>query len=484
VNLAMLLEMVADGLGDRVAIGNRADGLTYARVRELAAAVPKHLAAAGATTVALADHTGPIVPVALFGAAWAGASYAPLNYRLPEAALTRLVEQVQPAMLVDPPTATRWLDPSADAATDAFPDEPERPAILLFTSGTSAAPKAAVLRHEHLLSYIFNTVEFAAADEDEAVLLAVPPFHVAGVAAVLSSTYAGRRIVPLPAFSAEAWLEAARREEVTHAFVVPTMLARIVSVMDAEPDARVPSLRHLAYGGARMPLPVLERALELFPDTGFVNAYGLTETSSTVAVLGPDDHRTAWASDDPFLRKRLESAGRAVPGIEVRIADADGAELGPDEPGQILVRGAQVSGGYVGVASQRDDEGWLHTGDVGYLDGDGYLFIGGRADDVIIRGGENIAPAEIEDVLLRHPAVASAAAVGVPDLEWGERVAAMITLRPGADIPVEEIVMWAREELGSLKAPQTIAVRDELPHTATGKVIRREVREELVEGDR
>jgi acyl-CoA synthetase (AMP-forming)/AMP-acid ligase II len=479
VNLAMLLEMVADGLGDRVAIGTRDDGVTYARVRELAAAVPGHLAAGSATTLALADHTGPIVPVALFGAAWAGASYAPLNYRLPEAALARLVEQVQPAVLVDPPTATRWLDTPATDGMTAFPDEPERPAILLFTSGTSAAPKAAVLRHEHLLSYIFNTVEFAAADEDEAVLLAVPPFHVAGVAAVLSSTYAGRRIVPLPAFSAEAWLELARREQVTHAFVVPTMLARIVSVMDADPDARVPSLRHLAYGGARMPLPVLERALELFPDTGFVNAYGLTETSSTVAVLGPDDHRAAWASADPVLRKRLESAGRPVPGIEVRIVDADGTDVGREEPGQILVRGAQVSGGYVGVASQRDDDGWLRTGDVGYVDGDGYLFIGGRADDVIIRGGENIAPAEIEDVLLRHPSVASAAAVGVPDLEWGERVAAMITLRPGADIPVEEIVMWAREELGSLKAPQTIAVREELPHTATGKVIRRQVREDL-----
>jgi acyl-CoA synthetase (AMP-forming)/AMP-acid ligase II len=477
VNLAMLLEMAADGLGDRVAIGSHDDGLTFATLRGLAASVPGRLGP-DAVAVALVDHTGPMVPVALFGAAWAGVSYAPLNFRLPEAALARLVEQVQPATVVDALTGAAWLRETGNGVS-GFPDDPDRPAILLFTSGTSAAPKAAVLHHEHLLSYIFNTVEFASADDDEAVLLAVPPFHVAGVAAVLSSTYAGRRIVPLPSFTAEGWLTRAREEAVTHAFVVPTMLARIVAVMEAEPDARVPSLRHLAYGGARMPLPVLERALSLFPDAEFVNAYGLTETSSTVAVLGPDDHRIAAASDDPAIRVRLESVGRPLPGIEVSVVDADGNTVAPNESGQVLVRGAQVAGGYVGQASQRDDEGWLHTGDVGRVDDDGYLFVGGRADDVIIRGGENISPAEIEDVLLRHPAVTAAAAVGLPDQEWGERIAAMVTLRPGTDVPVDDIVMWAREQLGSLKAPQVVAVRPELPQTATGKVLRRQVRDEL-----
>ena len=477
MNLAMLLEMAADGLGTRVGIGARDDGLTFARLRELASSVPGRLGS-DSVTVALVDRNGPIVPIALFGAAWAGASYAPLNYRLPESALGRLVEQVQPATVVDATTGAGWLDSGDDSAA-AFPDEPDRPAILLFTSGTSAAPKAAVLQHEHLLSYIFNTVEFASAGDDEAALLAVPPFHVAGVAAVLSATYAGRRIVPLPSFTAEGWLSAARRELVTHAFVVPTMLARIVAVMEAEPDARVPTLRHLAYGGARMPLPVLERALALFPDAGFVNAYGLTETSSTVSVLGPDDHRLAAVSEDPGVRARLESAGRAVPGIEVRIVDVDGDPVGAGESGQILVRGAQVAGSYVGEASQRDGDGWLHTGDVGRVDDEGYLFVGGRADDVIIRGGENISPAEIEDVLLRHPAVTAAAAVGLPDQEWGERVAAMVTLRPGTDVPVGDIAIWAREQLGSLKAPEVVAVRPELPQTATGKVLRRQVRDDL-----
>jgi acyl-CoA synthetase (AMP-forming)/AMP-acid ligase II len=385
---------------------------------------------------------------------------------------------VQPAAVVDEARTKEWLTDATGDATTTFPEAPERPAILLFTSGTSAAPKAAVLHHENLLSYIFNTVEFASADEDEAVLLAVPPFHVAGVAAVLSSTYAGRRVVPLPNFSAEAWLRTTRDERVTHAFVVPTMLARIVSVMESDPDARVPTLRHLAYGGARMPAPVLERALRLLPDTGFVNAYGLTETSSTIAVLGPDDHRGAFG-DDPRVRARLESVGRPVPGIEVAIVDPDGNALPAGERGEILVRGAQVGGGYVDQPSQLDDEGWLHTGDLGWIDDDGYLFVGGRADDVIIRGGENISPAEIEDALLRHPDVTGAAAVGLPDEEWGERVGAMVTLRVDADGDVDAIVGWARETLGSLKAPQVLVVCEELPTTATGKVLRRQVRDEL-----
>lgn len=478
MNLAMVLDMAADGLGDRVAIGSLGDGLSFDALRRAASRVPGRLAASGASTVALTDHTGPIVPVALFGAAWAGASYAPLNYRLPENALAQLVERVQPAAVVDEARTKEWLTDATGDATTAFPEAPERPAILLFTSGTSAAPKAAVLHHENLLSYIFNTVEFASADEDEAVLLAVPPFHVAGVAAVLSSTYAGRRVVPLPNFSAEAWLRTARDERVTHAFVVPTMLARIVSVMESDPDARVPTLRHLAYGGARMPAPVLERALRLLPDTGFVNAYGLTETSSTIAVLGPDEHRGAFGGD-ARARARLESVGRPVPGIEVAVVDPDGDALPAGERGEILVRGAQVGGGYVDQPSQLDDEGWLHTGDIGWIDDDGYLFVGGRADDVIIRGGENISPAEIEDALLRHPDVTGAAAVGLPDEEWGERVGAMVTLRVDADGDVDALVVWARETLGSLKAPQVLVVCEELPTTATGKVLRRQVRDEL-----
>jgi acyl-CoA synthetase (AMP-forming)/AMP-acid ligase II len=251
--------------------------------------------------------------------------------------------------------------------------------------------------------------------------------------------------------------------------------------MEADETLRVPTLRNLAYGGARTPAPVLERALRLFPDTGFVNSYGLTESSSTVAVLGPDDHRAAHDNDDPAVRARLSSVGRPVPGIEVIVVNDEGSECAPGEKGEVRIRGAQVSGEYVGVKSQRDDEGWLHTGDRGWIDVEGYVFVEGRGDDTIIRGGENLSPAEIEDTLLRHPAIGHAAVVGLPDEEWGEKVAAMVTPVPGATVDVEELRSWTREHLGSIKTPEVVAVADELPHTATGKILRRQIKEELAE---
>jgi acyl-CoA synthetase (AMP-forming)/AMP-acid ligase II len=476
MNIAMLLDMAADGFGDRIAIGSREEGLTFDALRARAHAIAVHAGTTDAHTIAVVEEASPLVPAALFGAAWAGLSYAPVNYRLPAEARHELLQRLEPALVAD----TTWLGLPSEAT--AFPDAPSRPAVLLFTSGTSAEPKAAVLEHDQLLAYQLNTVEFASADDDEAVLMAVPPFHIAGVTAVLSSTYAGRRIVPLPRFTPEDWLELARRERVTHAFVVPTMLARIVHALDADPSASPPTLRHLAYGGARMPAPVLERALELLPETAFVNAYGLTETSSTVTLLGPDDHRTAVASDDPAVRARLASAGRPVPGIEVRVVDADGADVGTGAVGEIEVRGAQVSGEYVGQGPQRDAEGWLRTGDQGRLDDDGYLFVEGRGDDTIIRGGENLAPAEIEDALCAHAAVASAAVVGVPDEEWGERVVAMVSLRPGASADEDTLRQFVRDRIGTIKTPEVIAIRDELPQTATGKILRRAVRAELSNG--
>src|SRR5438270_7018161 len=462
MNIAMVLEMAADGIGDRRAIGS----LTYAQVRAEARAVARRLAAdaADATTLASLLPNGNHLPVALFGAAWAGVAYAPLNFRLPEPAQAELLARLAPAARFD----ESWMG-NADAADDSpYVDDPDRPAVLLFTSGTSAAPKAAVLQHDNLTAYLFNTLEFASASEDEAALLAVPPFHIAGVAAVLSSTYVGRRLVPMARFDAHDWLRLANEESVTHAFVVPTMLARIVAALAAD-RRRPPSLRSLAYGGARMPGPVLERALELLPDVDFVNAYGLTETSSTVGVLGPQDPRDAGTSDGPVVRRRLESCGRAVPGVEFAIVD-----------GEVWIRGDQVGGGYVGMESQVDDEGWLHTGDQGYLDDDGYVFVLGRADDVIIRGGENLSPSEIEDALLRHPTVVGAAVVGLPDAEWGERVAAMVTLRPGSGaVDPADLRDWARQQLGSIKTPELIVVADELPQTPTGKVLRRIVKEQL-----
>ena len=190
--------------------------------------------------------------------------------------------------------------------------EGEGIAAQIFTSGTTAAPKAALLRHTNLVSYILGTVEFSSASEDEASLVCVPPYHIAGIAALLSSIYAMRRIVLLPSFEPDAWLALASAERVTNAFVVPTMLTRIIGRMDAGVTADLSALQAIAYGGGRMPLELIERALDLFPDTNFTNAYGLTETSSTIALLGPEDHRSAHAANDPLIRARLGSVGTAA----------------------------------------------------------------------------------------------------------------------------------------------------------------------------
>ncbi len=480
-NVALVLDLAADAMGERVAIGDRAKGLTYAGLRDIARAARADLTTRSRGTLVYAGTNGPPMPTALFAAVWAGASFAPINYRLPAAQQRQLTDRLDSGYFVEADQCDAWLsdlraratDTAGDSVDGPYLEEPDRPAVLLFTSGTSAEPKAAVVDHDNLLAYILNAGEFMSADEDEAVLMSVPPFHIAGVAGVLSATYAGRRIVPLVRFSPEDWVATVRRESVTHAFVVPTMLARIVAHLEASGGAELPSLRNLSYGGARMPAPVLERALELLPNAGFVNAYGLTETSSTIALLGPDDHRAAMAGD----RRRLSSVGRPLPGVEVEVVNDAGDLVETGAEGNIRVRGAQVSGRYVGADGGVDQSGWLTTGDVGMLDDEGYLYVMGRGDDVIIAGGENVSPAEIEDCLLRHPLVTGAAVVGVPHEEWGEQVAAMVTVSEAVD--ADELMDWVREQLGGLKAPKRVEIRAELPMTPTGKLLRREVRAEL-----
>jgi acyl-CoA synthetase (AMP-forming)/AMP-acid ligase II len=472
-NLAMLLDLAADAMGDRVGVGSRDGGLTYAEIRRRAVGASADVAARSNGALAFADAQGIAVPVALFAAAYAGVSYAPLNYRLPADQQQKLLERLGSGYHVPTDGSLAWLDSLPAGEPDGYPDECEHPAVLLFTSGTTSEPKAAVLDHDNLLAYILNAGDFMSAEEDEAVLMVVPPFHIAGVAGMLSSIYAGRRIVPLAKFTPEDWLDAVRTEQVTHAFVVPTMLARIVAVMEEQGGVELPCLRTLSYGGARMPVPVLERALELFPNAGFVNAYGLTETSSTVALLGPEDHRVALAGD----RVRLASVGKPLPGIEVEVVDEESNPVAPGEEGRIRIRGPQVSGQYVGQDGAVDPEGWLVTGDVGTVDEEGYIFVKGRADDVIISGGENISPSEIEDCLLRHPNVTGAAVVGLPDEEWGEKVAAMVTTNGVVD--PDELTEWVRKDLGGLKSPKLVVITEELPMTPTGKILRREVRSSL-----
>ncbi|MET8976520.1 AMP-binding protein [Streptomyces sp. NPDC004539] len=470
MNIAVILEMAASA-GDRPAVTEGGRTLSAADLQRLA-----HHAAARFRDRTAVLHLGRshlAYPVALFGAALAGVPFVPLNYRLGEAQLMELVDRHPGAALLTEDDLDALLTPTGDPDPQPTPDDRDATAVTLYTSGTTAAPKAALLRHRHLLAYVFNTQDFGSADPADATLVALPPYHVAGLMNLLTNLYAGRRIVYLPDFDADDWLGTVRSEGVTHAMVVPTMLARLTA--DDTP-ADVPTLRSLAYGGARCPRPVVERALRRFPGTGFVGAYGLTETSSSLCVLGPDDHRRALASEDPLIQARLGSAGRPLPGVEVEIRDEDGVPVEPGESGLVFVRGEQISGEYEGV-NGLDGEGWFATRDRGRLDAGGYLFVEGRADDTIIRGGENIAPAEIEDVLLRHPGVQEAAVLGLPDPEWGQRLVAVLV---GSGDP-EEIRAFARRRLRSAKTPDTVVFRPELPRTATGKILRRTLVAELAD---
>ncbi|MEV5357361.1 AMP-binding protein [Streptomyces sp. NPDC052693] len=475
MNIAVILEMAASA-EDRPAVTEGGRTLSVAELRRLA----QHAAARfrGRTAVLYLGPNHLAYPVALFGAALAGIPFVPLNYRLGEEQLGALIERHPGAEVLNPADLDALITTPGPAEWLPAPQDQDAVAVVLYTSGTTAAPKAALLRQRHLLAYVFNTQDFGSAEPGDAALIALPPYHVAGLMNLLTNLYAGRRVVYQSVFQPADWLETVRREGVSHAMLVPTMLARLTTEL-ADAEAGVPTLRNLAYGGARCPRPVVERALRQFPDTGFVNAYGLTETASSLCVLGPDDHRLAVGAEDPAVRARLGSVGRPLPGVEVEIRNEDGKTLGAGETGLVFVRGAQISGEYEGADGSGDEGGWFATRDRGRLDEAGYLFLEGRADDTIIRGGENIAPAEIEDVLLQHPDVLEAAVLGLPDPEWGQRLVAVLV---GTGDP-EEIRSFVKRRLRSSKTPDTFVFRPELPRTATGKLLRRTLVGELAEAE-
>ena len=490
----LLLEMASDALGERIAVGGAGGGLSYARLAAHARAAAAWMQRQPGDKLVFVGLNGDAFPVALFAAGYAGRPFSPLNYRLSDADLQKLLARTAPSLaIVDDDMLDRapiiegvtivarsdferaYRDPQSQSAE--LPETDQDVAVLLFTSGTTGEPKVAVLRHRHLTSYVLSTVEFAGAEADEAALVSVPPYHIAGISAVLTGVFGGRRICYLASFTPEGWVDVARSECITHAMVVPTMLGRVLDVL-SDHGSGLPALRALSYGGGRMPLPVIERAMALLPQVDFVNAYGLTETSSTVAVLNPEDHREAMLSDDPLVRRRLASVGRPLPSLELEIRDPDGRVLPPGESGEVYIRGDQVAGEYLHKKVIQED-GWFATNDAGFLDDAGYLFVEGRLDDVIVRGGENISPGEIEDVLRAHPAVADVAVFGVPDDQWGEQVAAVVVVRaPSPD--VSELSDWVKARLRSTKTPHIWEFHNELPYNDTGKLLRRVLREAVI----
>ncbi|HWT47369.1 MAG TPA: AMP-binding protein, partial [Mycobacterium sp.] len=316
MSISLLLEMAASSNPDRTAVVSEgASGslrLTTQQLSDLADGAAGVIAGSNAKHVAYVGTGGAMLPVLIFAAARAGLAFTPINYRLSAEGIQGLIGRLpEPLVIVDSRyrdmlgDASEWMMVSDDfltAARDAepatevfaFPD-PDSVAIVLFTSGTTSQPKAVELSHNNLTSYVTGTVEFESAEASDAALICVPPYHIAGVSAALSNLYAGRKMVYLPNFDAQEWVRLIDAEHVTTATVVPTMLDRIVMVLETD-GHELPSLRNLAYGGSKVGLPLVRRALELMPNVGFVNAYGLTETSSTIAVLTADDHREAHAA--------------------------------------------------------------------------------------------------------------------------------------------------------------------------------------------
>jgi acyl-CoA synthetase (AMP-forming)/AMP-acid ligase II len=495
MSISLLLEMAASSNPDRTAVVSGEMRLTTNELSALADGGAGVIAASGAQHAAYVGTGGVMLPLLLFSSARAGVAFTPLNYRLSEDGLRQLIDRLPtPLVIADAEyhdvvagagkqvitsdefiAAAGTIEPAPDVPV--FPD-PDDVAVVLFTSGTTSRPKAVELTHNNLTSYITGTVEFDAADPSDAALICVPPYHIAGVGAALSNLYAGRKMVYLGQFEPNEWVRLVRDEGVTTATVVPTMLDRIVSVLETE-AVELPTLRNLAYGGSKVALPLVRKALGLLPAVGFVNAYGLTETSSTIAVLTPDDHRAALAASDDAVVRRLGSVGQPVPSVEVQIRGEDGTVLEPGKTGELFVRGEQVSGRYTDIGSVLDAEGWFPTKDVAMLDAGGYLFIGGRSDDTIIRGGENIAPAEIEDVLVEHPSVRDCVVVGPEDPEWGQIIVAVVVPAGGTAPDPDELREHVRAHLRGSRTPDRVVFRDELPTNATGKVLRRELVDEL-----
>ncbi len=493
---SLLLDIAADACPERTALGSRDDAFDFLSYRARARCVAGWLAEQGKANTAFLGMNGTALPVLLFACGIAGTPFVPLNYRLADGDLNKLVARSAPSVLIVDDDMLPRIAPTdgveliarsdfeAEFMAGPTPEMAEPPeaendiAVLLFTSGTTGDPKAAVLRHANLTSYVMSTVEFLGADEAEAALVSVPAYHIAGISAILTAAYGGRRIVYLPAFTAEDWVATAAAEGITHAMVVPTMLDRILDVMAATGES-LPALRALSYGGGKMPEPVIARALTALPHVAFVNAYGLTETSSTISLLGADDHRAAFASDDPAVRRRIASVGQPLPSVELEIRREDGSCCATGEHGEIHVRGEQVSGEYLHKKAIADD-GWFATNDAGWIDEGGYLFVEGRLDDVIVRGGENISPGEIEDLLRSFDDIADCAVLGIPCEKWGEKVVAVIVSRSGRP-DTGAMAAAIRGRLRSTKTPEAWFVRDELPYNETGKLLRRVLKAELAE---
>jgi len=360
------------------------------------------------------------------------------------------------------------VDPERDV-------EPDEPVLQLYTSGTTGRPKGVPLSNRNLFTLLDRGEELWGLNRSSVSLVCLPLFHIGGIGWALACMRHGGKALLVRDFDPKAVLAAIEDRHVTHANFVPTMLAAIVSVSGTV-QRDCSSLELVLYGTAPISETLLRDSMQTF-GCRFAQVYGLTETTSAITQLDPTDH------DPNGPRARvLRSAGRPYPWVESKIVNpASGAECAAGETGELWVRSPQNMKGYwrdpEATAETLTPEGWLRTGDAGYFDGDRYLFLTDRVKDMIISGGENIYPAEIEGVLAQHPSVAEVAVIGIPDEKWGETVKAVVVPEAGETVREDEIIGWARRRIAHYKCPKSIDVVDTLPRTATGKVLKRALRE-------
>jgi acyl-CoA synthetase (AMP-forming)/AMP-acid ligase II len=508
VNTVNFISIPGSIVPDQEVLVFGAERLTYAALNDLVsrlAGVFKSLRLGPRDVIATLDTNSHLYVASYYAAAKAGLTFLPLNYRAKDPELEYMINTARAKVLL---AGDRYVDlvnriaPKLndtrlialgegdgkmtrlkDLVAKAEPEENEAEvededvSVLMYTSGTTSLPKGVMLSFRDFTAYVTANVEMADGTDRGAFLVCAPFYHIAGTTAMMTNLWTGRKMVVMPQFDPRLWLELVGKEKITHAFVVPTMMKQLLDDSSfAQTDFS--SLTNLAYGGAPMPIAVIRRAIEAFPKTvGFVNAYGQTETTSSLTVLGPDDHRIQGTPQEIEQKlKRLNSIGRPLPDVEIKVRDDGGNFMPAGEVGEIIIRTPRIMKGYAG---REDDaalaDGWRATGDLGWVDEDGYVFFAGRKDDMIIRGGENIAPAEIETVLMSHPAVDEAAVIGVPSVEWGQTVKAYIVLRPGQKANAQDLQEFCRTRLASFKRPEHIEFIDALPKNALGKILRKEL---------
>jgi len=488
--------------------------ITYAQFDRRTAQVANGLLAEGVrhgSRIAYLGKNSTAYFELLFGAARIGAVMTPVNWRLAEPEVVYITRDAEAEMLfVDEHCAAlaertasevptlrkviameggvagresyeRWRDlQSAEDQTVEI--EPTDVAVQLYTSGTTGRPKGVQLSHSAF--FAFNA--HAGADPDafgpdmawnrweseEVSLVAMPVFHISGTGWGVAGVYAGAFTVVLREFENAAVIGAIRDFRVSKTVLVPTTIQMMLDYPGVQ-RSDFASMTDFLYGASPIPLDLLQKAVDAF-GCGFIQLYGMTETCGAVTFLPAADH----VAGNP----RMRSAGKPIPGAEIRILDPENdAPLPTGQVGEVCIRAPTVMRGYW----KQDDEtarvigadGWVRSGDAGYLDEDGYLFIRDRVKDMIVSGGENVYPAEVENAIYGHPAVAEVAVIGVPDPKWGEAVKAVVAARPGQSADAEDIIAWARSRIAGYKVPKSVDFVDALPRNASGKVLKRDLRE-------